>query len=151
MLSPNFNEGQKLASARWDETILVELPEDDAEALEVVFNVIHYRLDRVPDPLSPDLILRAAIAGDKYDFLMPLKMCCRQWIQPSRFSCEDAEGAAKVWQLAIAAAWLDHEQCFQEATRALLLGYGGSYLSLGEMDRMPSAMVNRFNSSYHIK
>lgn len=63
MLGANFKEGHQLMQQ--DESDIL-LPEDDAEALEIIFTTVHGRNDRVPRRLSPELLLRIATAGDKY-------------------------------------------------------------------------------------
>ncbi len=49
MLRPNFEEGQQLAKTGSAE---IALPEDNAEAIETIFNVIHGRNDKVRESLT---------------------------------------------------------------------------------------------------
>ncbi|KAK3937431.1 hypothetical protein QBC46DRAFT_392642 [Diplogelasinospora grovesii] len=110
----------------------VALPEDDAEALEIILNVLHYRADEVDDPLAPASVLRVAIATDKYDLTPSLKLVIRDWLK-----CDGVTDATELWQLAIAACWLGNDIAFEAITRSLLQRYGGSFIKLGETDRMP--------------
>jgi hypothetical protein len=91
MLGPNFEEGQQLAKTGSAE---IALPEDDAEALEIISNVIHGRNDKVRDTLSPSELLQVAIASDKYDCLVSLAFAIRIWL-----SRKDARDPKELWAL----------------------------------------------------
>jgi BTB/POZ domain len=58
MLGPKFSEGQRLDE---NESTEIDMPEDDAEAMEIMLNVIHGRNNAVHDGLDASQILRVAI------------------------------------------------------------------------------------------
>jgi hypothetical protein len=136
MLSPLYGEGRNLSSEAPKD---IPLPEDDAEAWEIILNAIHYRMEAIDDPLDPALVLRVAIATDKYGFVQSLKLAIRD-----RLKCDTFADAKKLWQLAIASCWFCNEEGFEKSTQALLYRYGGSYVKLGEMDMMPPDVVGQF-------
>ncbi|GAB1315512.1 hypothetical protein MFIFM68171_05722 [Madurella fahalii] len=111
MLGPHYTEGWDLSSESPKD---IFLPEDDPEALRIIFNTIHYRLNTVDDPLDPPLVLRIAIMADKYDFIQALKLVSRDWLR-----CENVVDAKKLWQLTMASGWLKSEKCFEENTLTL--------------------------------
>ena len=45
----------------------IDLPEDDANVLQLIFNVVHNRVHSVLDTLSADQLMHLAITGDKHD------------------------------------------------------------------------------------
>jgi len=135
MLGPSYSEGANLSSAAPKD---ISLPEDDAAALEIIFNVIHCRTDAIDDPLDPSLVLRVAIMADKYDFIEALKYAARDWMK-----CDAVRDAENLWRLAIASCWLRDDRGFENNTLALLCQYGGSYVNLGEVDRTPPDVVDQ--------
>ena len=122
MLRPNFKEGHELAETG---SVEIALPEDDAEAIEIIFNVIHGRNDKVRQTLSPDEILQVAIASDKYDCFVSLAFAIRVWL--SRKGVSDPE---ELWVLAMAACLFREQEAFAEATAALVFNHVGSYVDL---------------------
>lgn len=136
MLGPSYSEGANLSSAAPKD---IPLPDDDAEALEIIFNVIHCRTEAIDDPLDPSLVLRVAIMADKYDFTQALKFAARDWLK-----CDAVRDAKHLWRLAIASSWLRNNKGFENTTLALLRRYGGSFVKLGEVDRMPPDVVGQF-------
>jgi|SRR3569833_1008316 len=136
MLGPSYSEGANLSPVAPKD---VSLPEDDAGALEFIFNVIHYRMDAIDDPPDPSLVLRVAMMADKYDFIQALKLASRDWLK-----CDAVNDAEELWRLVMAACWLRNEKAFENSTQALLCCYGGSYLELGDLDRMPPHLVGQF-------
>ncbi|KAK3377478.1 hypothetical protein B0H63DRAFT_451356 [Podospora didyma] len=113
--------------------------------LAIIFNVIHYRLDDIDDPLDPDIVLRVAVASDKYDLTSSLKHCVKSWLD-----CAKISDPHKICQLAIAPAWFQNEKGFRYATLALLLSHGRRYLGLGHMDKMPVVMMEERRSQLRL-
>jgi len=122
MLGPNFCEGQQLATNGLAE---VELPEDDAQALETVFNVVHGRNSTVPDKISPRELFRVAVITDKYDCLEPMALAVRLWL-----SCIGTTNSESLWALALAGYLFRNQKYFSRVTSALAFHHGGSYLEL---------------------
>ncbi len=74
MLGPRYKEGANLMP---DSPMSILLPEDDPDAMETIFNIIHFRTDAVSDQHEPEAVLRLAIATDKYDLTRALQLSIR--------------------------------------------------------------------------
>jgi hypothetical protein len=122
MLRPNFKEGHELAETG---SVEIALPEDNGEAIEIIFNVIHGRNDKVRQTLSPDEILQVAITSDKYDCFVSLAFAIRVWL-----SHKDVSDPEELWVLAMAACLFRGQEAFAEATSALVFNHAGSYVDL---------------------
>jgi hypothetical protein len=123
MLGPNFHEGQQLATTGLAE---IELPEDDADAFETIFNIMHGRNDKVRDTLPPDELLQVVIAGDKYDCFASLTLASQLWL-----GCyKDVRDPVELCALDLAACLFCRQGVFAETTAALVAYHGGSYLDL---------------------
>jgi hypothetical protein len=79
-LDPAFLEGRTNDTGHPKE---IALPEDDADAMGIVFNIIHGNPDRVADPLDVNMILRVSIMADKYDCVSSLKYSIESWLNLS--------------------------------------------------------------------
>lgn len=76
------------------------------------------------DIMAPYDILKVAITADKYNFIDALKFASDCWLQSRNMT-------AKEFMILTAAAYaFKNTQAFKELTKALILNYGGSYLSL---------------------
>ncbi|KAK0734935.1 hypothetical protein B0T26DRAFT_798644 [Lasiosphaeria miniovina] len=110
----------------WIDAKTISLPDEDGEeALVIVLNAVHYRADKIDDPLPPDMILRVAIVSEKYGFTQPLKLCARDWLK-----CDNVHDVHKLCQLAIASILFQDEKSFSDTTLKLLRSYAGSYWRL---------------------
>ena len=65
LLGPHFSEGQNLGNKSLTE---IPLLDDNAEAMAIIFNIIHGRNSVVRESPDPDEILQIAIAADKFDW-----------------------------------------------------------------------------------
>ncbi|KAF2089231.1 hypothetical protein K490DRAFT_16351, partial [Saccharata proteae CBS 121410] len=63
MFGSHFSEGRNLASNDIKE---VTLPDDDYDALTVLFAIIHHRLDIIPQNLNVNQIYNISVLVDKY-------------------------------------------------------------------------------------
>ncbi|KAH7304156.1 hypothetical protein B0I35DRAFT_401473 [Stachybotrys elegans] len=135
MLGPNFMEGHRLIRSGQTE---VELPEDNADAMEIVLNVIHGRNDRVQRTLSPGEVLKVAVISDKYDCSTSLAFAIRTWLDDYTSTTDPGE----MWILAMAALALSKQDEFAKMTSALVFHHAGSYLGfIKEDDGKPSLEV----------
>lgn len=125
MLGPHFKEGHQLAQPGLTE---IELPEDDTEAIETVFNIIHGRNNKVSDTLNLDELLQVAIIIDKYECHIPLTFALKLWL--SSVSTTDP---VQMCTLAMVGVVLRNQATFADATSALILNHYESYLSLVNM------------------
>lgn len=140
LLGPSFIEGRNISSEHPPD---ISLPEDDAVALQIIFSILHYRMEAIDDPLDPTIVLRVAIMADKYDLIQSLDFAIREWLR-----CDTVRDPKQLWQLAVASRWFSNKKGFEDSTRTLLLHYGGSYIGLCETDMMPPDMATRFPGKY---
>ena len=129
MLGPHYSEGTNLSR---DHPKTISLPEDDPDAMETIFNILHFRNDVVSDQLEPEDVLRLAIATDKYDLIRALQLSIRVWLE-----CDSNQDPERLWQLARASYLLRNNRAFEVTTFGLLCHYGGSYFRQGEVDAIP--------------
>jgi hypothetical protein len=78
MLYGPFEEGkdQQRDGARW----MVDLPEDNPDALRVCLRAVHCRFDTIPPSLSEEAIFDLVILCDKCDMVGLLKPFWDQWV-----------------------------------------------------------------------
>ena len=126
MFGPHFKEGQGLGGAYPKE---IPLPEDSADALELICCVIHSRNDAVPHSLSPSEVLRVAIAADKYDCAVGLKFAGESWLIHN-----DVKNTVELGRLMTAAYIFDSAHAFWKITLKLIFRHEGSYLQLIDED-----------------
>lgn len=125
MLGPHYREGANLSS---DCPKVIPLPEDDPEAMEIIFNIIHFRLDAVRDQFEPEDVLCLAIATDKYDLAQALRLSTRDWLQ----QCNSTQNPKESWKLVKASYLLLNDRAFEANTRGLLYHHGGSFFRLND-------------------
>ncbi|RPB04012.1 hypothetical protein L873DRAFT_1668488 [Choiromyces venosus 120613-1] len=87
MFSPRFREGAALASSSSPTKLIeIEFPDDSAQALEAVFNVLHFRHDHVSANVSFEVLYEIALVADKYDVTAALG----PWKEGFRKGCREA-------------------------------------------------------------
>lgn len=126
MLGPHFREGQGTSSAFPKEILM---PDDDAETMAFICNIIHHRNDAIPRVLSPQKVIKVAIYADKFDSVVALRHSMSWWL-----NLKGVYDPADISRLMAAAYMFDNLKVFEETTRALVLDYTGSYLSLADDD-----------------
>jgi hypothetical protein len=126
MLGPRFSEGQRLANNGSTE---IDMPEDDAEAMEIMLNVIHGCNNAVHDGLDASQILRVAITTDKFGCKIALAFAIKAWL-----NCVDITDSIQRWRLLNAAYWFDNAKSFKEISLGLMLHHKNSYLQLWGQD-----------------
>ena len=103
------------------------MPDDIANALEIICNIIHHRNDAVPEKLKPDEIFKIAIAADKFDCIVALKYATTLWLNP-----RNVKDIFELGHLMAAAYILDNARAFDEITLLMLFHHKGSYLPLAD-------------------
>ncbi|KAM6484669.1 hypothetical protein HDV62DRAFT_304104 [Trichoderma sp. SZMC 28011] len=126
MFGPNWKEGRDLLDGDRPVNRPVELPlpEDNAAALKIMCSVIHHQRSEVPRTLAAGDVLAVAVATDKYDCVEALSFASDGWLRPSR------DEAGNLMLLTAAAYLFQNAQAFKELTKALILDYKDSYLTL---------------------
>jgi hypothetical protein len=126
MFGPHFSEGQDLGDISSGPKE-VYMPEDNPDAIEIICSIMHFR--SILQEVGPDLMLRIAIAADKFDCSIVLQHASMLWL--------DLKKSKNVIELAclMAALYLlDNSEAFSQVTLAMAFGYGESYLVLEEQD-----------------
>jgi hypothetical protein len=126
MFGPNFSEGQDLSDTR-SGLKEVHMSDDNADAMEVICSIIHFR--SVPQEVGPDLMLHIAIAADKFDCSIVLQHASIIWLDPKK-----SMSLVELARLMAASYLLDHPKAFSQITLAIVFGHGDSYLALEEQD-----------------
>jgi len=135
MLGPRFSEGQRLND---NESTEIDMPEDDAEAMEIMLNVIHGCNNAVDDGLNGSQILRVAITADKFDCKVALSFAIKVWL-----NCANITDSNQLWRLLKAAYWFDNAKSFEEISLGLILHHRGSYLKLWAKDNIDTDILIR--------
>jgi hypothetical protein len=124
MFGPNFSEGQDLSDTR-SGLKEVHMSDDNADAMEVICSIIHFR--SVPQEVGPDLMLHIAIAADKFDCSIVLQHASIIWLDPKK-----SMSLVELARLMAASYLLDNPKAFSQVTLAMVFGHGDSYLALEE-------------------
>ncbi|KAJ5544098.1 hypothetical protein N7494_005377 [Penicillium frequentans] len=104
------------------------LPEENPTALTCICAILHYRIEMVPQIMSPYDVLKVAITADKYGLVGALTFANQSWLSPLN------KAASDLIVLAAAASLFQNTQAFKEITKALVLSHRGSYLTLWSED-----------------
>lgn len=82
MFRPNgFQEGESLRSR---DLTVVDLPDDDPEAFEILMNILHGQSRKVPDQVTLTRLREVTVLADKYQILDPLHIYVKQWLPELR-------------------------------------------------------------------
>tara|TARA_R110002003_G_scaffold848_4_gene21695 strand:- start:507 stop:1010 length:504 start_codon:yes stop_codon:yes gene_type:complete len=118
MFGLNFSEGQDLKRSVIKE---IPMPDDNAVALEVLFNIIHLRNHAVPEYLKPNEVFELAVVSDKFDCAILLKHASMQWLRP-----KTATDILEMCNLMAATYILDNARAFMDTKWEMIFRYGGS-------------------------
>ena len=104
----------------------IPLPDDNAEAVTILCNAIHYRTNEVPNKLASACLENLAIICDKYDCTSALAPWSAMWLQ-----AEIESNAAKNLNKLLSAAYvLDIPDAFSRISWEILLAQAGPFVSL---------------------
>lgn len=112
LLSPRFSEGVEL-SARGN--LEVALPDEDADALEIICLVLHHRNEVKVFDTSVALLKTIALLSDKYDLALALKQTAQVWI-----SDLEAQYPSFRQDLLVSAYLLQHAPMFEMVGNGLV-------------------------------
>ncbi|TEY61619.1 hypothetical protein BOTCAL_0166g00240 [Botryotinia calthae] len=119
MFRPEWQEGQSLLHQNGPEEI--ELPDDDAAALEIILAMIHHKNDEISENITASRVLEIAILSDKYDFLNAMKLASNTLLQ------HDTKDESDLMRLVVAAYLFRNARAFKNITKTLVLDYHGPY------------------------
>jgi hypothetical protein len=78
-----FKEGTTLSSTG---SVPIRLPGDDVDAMTIFLNIIHLRMDQVPETVDRRTLFNLARLVDKYDCHRTVKPFSEKWAVKSRHS-----------------------------------------------------------------
>jgi hypothetical protein len=88
MFNGHFAEGQDLSSAS---PRVVPLPDDDPRLMEILCNIFHLRMSKVPEDLDPKSMADLTVLCDKYDCLEGVRFNAKAWTSQRILHREDIE------------------------------------------------------------
>lgn len=122
MLFGSFKEsrGREVSTPNWS----VDLPDDDAEAMELLLNIIHANFSMIPDKFpslqGTERLYQIAVLADKYDCIDLLRPWVKTWILGSMYQ---ASGLLRLRQWAWI-SWVLGDLCrFEDTLRDMVRFY----------------------------
>lgn len=111
---------KSLETESWNEVTVkvMHLEDDDWKALEIIFNVIHLQIDRIPSKVSFDLLRKIAVVCDKYECGKVLRPWSGIWMK--EFYAKATEATYEDW-LFIARVLEPKAMRVKDVTRELIL------------------------------
>ena len=145
MLKPQFKEGNSLISGTSCE---IPLPEDDPEAMTLLCNCLHFRVDQIPKNVGFPTLKALAIICDKYDSTRAISPWSTIWLQKWETSaCEEGfEG------LLFVAYALDCAEVFMEISKRAVLDQVGPFDTRRALDgfhMIPESLLGMNRLSLH--
>jgi hypothetical protein len=126
MFGPHFREDRYLGDLS-SGTKEVRMPEDNAGAMEIICNVIHFR--SVPDEIETGLMLHTAVAADKFDCENVLQHASTLWLNHTK-----AKDLIELARLMASSYLLENFKAFGRVTLEMIFCHGGSYSAFAEQD-----------------
>ncbi|KAK2773411.1 BTB/POZ domain-containing protein [Colletotrichum kahawae] len=133
MLGPKFAAGQHLVNnGSHNDPVKINLPEDDACSMGILFELIYYRHDILSDTYDIPFF-DVARAADKYDLIRAVKYPITEAMDDILFTDDTRGEEESMWKLAIAASIFNHDDGFKKATQALVLLSSDGYIRLADL------------------
>ena len=132
MLNSNFLEGSTGRSVQ--HPLQLPLPDDDPDALTVLFHTLHFSSKRKFLKLGADLQLDIAQLSDKYDCAASISGESRRWL---RSLSESGPDSSILWNMSTIAFLMGHIDEFSNATAKLALNSTAAVLD----DTAPSSAL----------
>ncbi|KAL3305848.1 BTB/POZ domain-containing protein, partial [Colletotrichum asianum] len=133
MLSPKFAEGQQLVNnSSQNDPVRINLPEDNAYSMGILFKLIYYRHD-VFSGADGVTFLNIARAADKYDLIRAVKCPITEAMDDILFTDDERGEEESMWKLAIASSIFNYDCSFKKATQALVLLSSDGYIRLANL------------------
>ena len=127
MFSPKFREGSTARSAQ--NPLQLPLPDDNPDALTVLFHTLHFSSKRTFSSLGADLQLQIAQLADKYQCIASISGESGRWL---RSLSEGGYESSVLWTLSTIAFLMGHKDEFSKFTVKLVLGLTAMELDLSE-------------------
>jgi hypothetical protein len=140
MLSPRFREGQRSASGTLDP---IPLPDDDAEAMTVLCQILHFNYSVLPDKVELELFKNLALLCDKFDCVTPLRFVSEQWLS----MWESTMDNKNLETLLFISYVFDRAERFASLSTRIVKRFSGNLKhleTLGGFDAVPEELLSRF-------
>lgn len=118
MLGPNFVEGQSLRGSTSTTPHNIPLPEDDAQAVELLCRILHHQNQDIPDLIGRYELLRFAEVVDNYGCANAVKHPAGIFLRALEEENKDANLVHESGVLLQTAFLLDNAQCFARISNA---------------------------------
>ena len=115
MFKPNFLEGSTIRSEY--HPLKLTLPDDDPDALAVLFHTLHFSSKRTFLNLGADLQLDVARLSEKYDCITSISGESGRWL---RLLSKSDQGTSILWTLSTIAYLMGHTDEFSDITAKLV-------------------------------
>ncbi|KAH8659784.1 hypothetical protein BX600DRAFT_50630 [Xylariales sp. PMI_506] len=135
MLHGHFSEGVSLQEAKASggaSPFVLELPDDDGEAMTLLCKLLHHAARDVPSRPDPELLENLAIACDKYHCVSVLRFCGGLWVRNWLHLWQSNPIATldDICRLVVFCYVVDLEFEFAEVVWELLLSHQGPLMGL---------------------
>jgi hypothetical protein len=148
MLYGPFKEAKRTTTAKseW----VVELPEDKATPLKLLFHIIHAKFEQVPQTLTLFELYEIAVMSNKYDMTRILRPWAKNWFEPHAKSYKADDRELLLW-----VAWeLGAEDVFEKAAKEITLECKVDLecqlvdsQGIKLYDHLPAGIVGKFQSN----
>lgn len=139
MLGPRFREGQRTEAGALDP---ISLPDDDAEAMTALCQILHFSYDALPARPSLPLFKDLAVLCDKYDCVAPLRFVAETWL----VMCEASASIEDLEVLLFVSFVFGRAQRFTGLSGRLVREFSGNLehlATLGGFDAVPEELLRR--------
>jgi hypothetical protein len=138
MFSSSFRERQQLLS---EEIPVIELGDDDPEAMGLIMRVLHYQGTVADRTMSVKSLARLAIQCDKYDFTRSLGPWTTTWLQNVRTN----DNSAEAFGFRILAAYMfGDSKGFRDITRLAILQLNPAFSANWDREELLSIIPLNF-------
>jgi hypothetical protein len=103
------------------------MPQYNEGAMEIIFHVIHFR--SVSEEIERGLMLRTAVAADKFDCGNVLQHASTLWLNQTK-----SKDLMELARLMASSYLLENFKTFGRVTLEKIFCHGGSYLAFAEQD-----------------
>ncbi|KAK3709847.1 hypothetical protein LTR37_010676 [Vermiconidia calcicola] len=101
--------------------IIVDLLDEDADAMYILVNILHLRNDKLPTHLPPSGLRRLAILAQKYACVVAASRATVHWFDRLYFNTTTSSGPIETWSIIEAAYLFDEATFFARFTTAWIL------------------------------
>ena len=122
MFHSGFKEAMELRDV--PSQSVIDLPDDDADALLVICNALHHLIAAVPEMLPIETLVKMSMLSDKYDKGASLRGWSSTWVKKSMESTSDL---TTLEELLYAAYSLDAAESFFEVSRKMICDQKGPF------------------------